>query len=144
MALAGFAWGLALLIKFTAVLLLPVLMGFAAVVADPRGLLELLGMGRRFRGMRSHDRLNQMQLLTMSAIDFLDQPEDEPAAGSAETTAKVPFCSIAFDSSQGCRTLWLECPASRFLISITLSPRKVGVRYLNHKVVAGEAKTRRW
>ena len=40
---------------------------------DPRGLLELLGMGRRFRQMRYHDRLNQVQLLTMSAIDFLDQ-----------------------------------------------------------------------
>ena len=40
---------------------------------DPRGLLELLGIGRRFRGMRYHDRLNQVQLLTMSAIDFLDQ-----------------------------------------------------------------------
>jgi phytoene dehydrogenase-like protein len=40
---------------------------------DPRGLLELLSMGKRFRGMRSHDRLNQMQLLTMSAVDFLDQ-----------------------------------------------------------------------
>jgi phytoene dehydrogenase-like protein len=40
---------------------------------DPRGLLELLGIGKRFRGMRSHDRLNQVQLLTMSAVDFLDQ-----------------------------------------------------------------------
>ena len=40
---------------------------------DPRGLLELLSMGKRFRGMRSHDRLNQVQLLTMSAVDFLDQ-----------------------------------------------------------------------
>jgi phytoene dehydrogenase-like protein len=40
---------------------------------DPRGLLELLSMGKRFRGMRPHDRLNQMQLLTMSAVDFLDQ-----------------------------------------------------------------------
>src|SRR4026209_1348150 len=40
---------------------------------DPRGLLELLSIGRRFRGMRSHDRLNQVQLLTMSAVDFLDQ-----------------------------------------------------------------------
>jgi phytoene dehydrogenase-like protein len=40
---------------------------------DPRGLLELLSIGRRFRGMRAHDRLNQVQLLTMSAIDFLDQ-----------------------------------------------------------------------
>ena len=39
----------------------------------PRGLFELLGMGRRFRGMRSHDRINQVQLLTMSAVDFLDQ-----------------------------------------------------------------------
>jgi phytoene dehydrogenase-like protein len=40
---------------------------------DPRGLLELVGMGRRFRGMRAHDRINQVQLLTMSAVDFLDQ-----------------------------------------------------------------------
>jgi phytoene dehydrogenase-like protein len=40
---------------------------------DPRGLLELLSMGRRFRDMRYHDRLNQVQLLTMSAVDFLDQ-----------------------------------------------------------------------
>jgi phytoene dehydrogenase-like protein len=40
---------------------------------DPRGLFELLGMGKRFRGMRSHDRINQVQLLTMSAVDFLDQ-----------------------------------------------------------------------
>ncbi len=40
---------------------------------DPRGLLELLSIGKRFRGMRSHDRVNQVQLLTMSAADFLDQ-----------------------------------------------------------------------
>ncbi len=40
---------------------------------DPRGLLELLSIGRRFRGMRHHDRVNQVQLLTMSAVDFLDQ-----------------------------------------------------------------------
>src|SRR5215210_4188222 len=40
---------------------------------DPRGLMELLSIGRRFRGMRFHDRLNQVQLLTMSAVDFLDQ-----------------------------------------------------------------------
>ena len=40
---------------------------------DPRGLLELLSMGKRFRDMSAHDRLNQVQLLTMSAVDFLDQ-----------------------------------------------------------------------
>ncbi|MEW6323196.1 MAG: NAD(P)/FAD-dependent oxidoreductase [Acidobacteriota bacterium] len=40
---------------------------------NPRGLLELLGIGRRFRAMRRHDRVNQIQLLTMSAVDFLDQ-----------------------------------------------------------------------
>jgi phytoene dehydrogenase-like protein len=40
---------------------------------DPRGLLELLSIGQRFRGMRTHDRINQVQLLTMSAVDFLDQ-----------------------------------------------------------------------
>ena len=39
----------------------------------PRALLDLLSIGRRFRGMRAHDRLNQVQLLTMSAVDFLDQ-----------------------------------------------------------------------
>ena len=40
---------------------------------DPRGLLGLLSIGKRFRDMRFHDRLNQVQLLTMSAVDFLDQ-----------------------------------------------------------------------
>ena len=40
---------------------------------DPRGLLELVGLGTRFRKMRPHDRVNQVQLLTMSAVDFLDQ-----------------------------------------------------------------------
>jgi phytoene dehydrogenase-like protein len=40
---------------------------------DPRGLLELLSIGKRFRAMRFHDRVNQVQLLTMSAVDFLDQ-----------------------------------------------------------------------
>ena len=40
---------------------------------DPRGLFELLSIGKRFRDMRFHDRLNQVQLLTMSAVDFLDQ-----------------------------------------------------------------------
>jgi phytoene dehydrogenase-like protein len=40
---------------------------------DPRGLLQLLSVGKRFREMRYHDRLNQVQLLTMSAVDFLDQ-----------------------------------------------------------------------
>ena len=40
---------------------------------NPRGLLDLLSIGRRFQGMRPHDRVNQVQLLTMSAVDFLDQ-----------------------------------------------------------------------
>jgi phytoene dehydrogenase-like protein len=40
---------------------------------DPRGLLQLFAMGKRFRNMRFHDRVNQIQLLTMSAVDFLDQ-----------------------------------------------------------------------
>ncbi|MEZ5419674.1 MAG: NAD(P)/FAD-dependent oxidoreductase [Vicinamibacterales bacterium] len=40
---------------------------------DPRGLLELLSVGKRFRQMRYHDKVNQVQLLTMSAVDFLDQ-----------------------------------------------------------------------
>ncbi len=40
---------------------------------DPRGLLELLSVGKRFRSMRYHDKVNQVQLLTMSAVDFLDQ-----------------------------------------------------------------------
>jgi phytoene dehydrogenase-like protein len=40
---------------------------------DPRGLLGLLSIGRRFRRMGRHDRVNQLQLLTMSAADFLDQ-----------------------------------------------------------------------
>src|SRR5215475_7677877 len=38
-----------------------------------RGLFELLFLGRRFRGLGDVDRYNQVQLMTMSAVDFLDQ-----------------------------------------------------------------------
>src|SRR5438105_2094769 len=38
-----------------------------------KGLLDLLGMGRRFQKLSSEDKYNQVQLMTMSAVDFLDQ-----------------------------------------------------------------------
>jgi phytoene dehydrogenase-like protein len=38
-----------------------------------KGLLELLGMGRRFQKLSLDDKYNQVQLMTMSAVDFLDQ-----------------------------------------------------------------------
>jgi phytoene dehydrogenase-like protein len=38
-----------------------------------RELRALGDLGRRFRALPEHDRANQLQLLTMSAIDFLDQ-----------------------------------------------------------------------
>src|SRR6266481_1473614 len=40
---------------------------------DPRELMKLLFLGRRFRGLADVDRYNQVQLMTMSAADFLDQ-----------------------------------------------------------------------
>ena len=40
---------------------------------DPRGLMDLLFLGRRFRALSDDDKYNQIQLLTMSAVDFLDQ-----------------------------------------------------------------------
>src|SRR5213075_419627 len=40
---------------------------------NPKGLMELLTMGRRFQKLSSDDKYNQVQLMTMSAIDFLDQ-----------------------------------------------------------------------
>ena len=40
---------------------------------NPKGLLELLTMGRRFQRLSSEDKYNQVQLMTMSAVDFLDQ-----------------------------------------------------------------------
>jgi phytoene dehydrogenase-like protein len=40
---------------------------------DPRGLRDLLFLGRRFRDLPEQDRYNQVQLMTMSAVDFLDQ-----------------------------------------------------------------------
>jgi phytoene dehydrogenase-like protein len=40
---------------------------------DPRDLMKLLFMGRRFRALSGSDRYNQVQLMTMSAVDFLDQ-----------------------------------------------------------------------
>jgi len=40
---------------------------------NPRELLKLLTIGSRFRGLSDVDRYNQVQLMTMSAVDFLDQ-----------------------------------------------------------------------
>jgi phytoene dehydrogenase-like protein len=40
---------------------------------DPRELMKLLFIGRRFQNMESGDKYNQVQLMTMSAVDFLDQ-----------------------------------------------------------------------
>src|ERR671921_438752 len=40
---------------------------------DPRGLMDLLFLGKRFRSLSRDDQYNQVQLMTMSAVDFLDQ-----------------------------------------------------------------------
>ncbi|HXT29065.1 MAG TPA: NAD(P)/FAD-dependent oxidoreductase [Vicinamibacterales bacterium] len=40
---------------------------------DPRGLMDLLFLGRRFQSLSEQDKYNQVQLMTMSAVDFLDQ-----------------------------------------------------------------------
>src|SRR5216117_2178995 len=40
---------------------------------NPRELMKLLFLGSRFRGLAEGDRYNQLQLMTMSAVDFLDQ-----------------------------------------------------------------------
>jgi phytoene dehydrogenase-like protein len=40
---------------------------------DPRELMKLVFLGRRFHGLSGTDRYNQVQLMTMSAVDFLDQ-----------------------------------------------------------------------
>jgi phytoene dehydrogenase-like protein len=40
---------------------------------NPKELMKLLFLGRRFRDLPAQDRYNQVQLMTMSAVDFLDQ-----------------------------------------------------------------------
>jgi phytoene dehydrogenase-like protein len=40
---------------------------------DPRGLKQLLFLVQRFRQLSRLDQYNQVQLMTMSAVDFLDQ-----------------------------------------------------------------------
>jgi phytoene dehydrogenase-like protein len=40
---------------------------------DPRGLKQLLFLLQRFRALPRYDQYNQIQLMTLSAIDFLDQ-----------------------------------------------------------------------
>jgi phytoene dehydrogenase-like protein len=40
---------------------------------DPRGLMSLLSLGKRFQALSAQDKYNQVQLMTMSAVDFLDQ-----------------------------------------------------------------------
>ncbi|MDQ3803084.1 MAG: NAD(P)/FAD-dependent oxidoreductase [Acidobacteriota bacterium] len=40
---------------------------------NPKGLLDLLFLGRRFQRLSAEDKYNQVQLMTMSAVDFLDR-----------------------------------------------------------------------
>jgi phytoene dehydrogenase-like protein len=40
---------------------------------NPKGLKDLLFLGRRFQKLPEEDKYNQVQLMTMSAVDFLDQ-----------------------------------------------------------------------
>ena len=40
---------------------------------NPKGLMDLLFLGRRFQKLSREDKYNQVQLMTMSAVDFLDQ-----------------------------------------------------------------------
>jgi phytoene dehydrogenase-like protein len=40
---------------------------------NPQDLTKLLFLGRRFQSLASEDKYNQVQLMTMSVIDFLDQ-----------------------------------------------------------------------
>jgi len=40
---------------------------------NPKDLFKLLFLGKRFQGLSGEDRYNQVQLMTMSAVDFLDQ-----------------------------------------------------------------------
>src|SRR6188768_2607343 len=40
---------------------------------SPSGLKQLLGLFRRFQKLSDEDKYNQVQLMTMSAVDFLDQ-----------------------------------------------------------------------
>src|SRR5258707_4186176 len=40
---------------------------------NPRGLMDLASLGRRFQALSDQDKYNQVQLMTMSAVDFLNQ-----------------------------------------------------------------------
>src|SRR4029078_4200588 len=40
---------------------------------DPKGWKNLAFLGRRFQKLPDEDKYNQVQLMTMSAVDFLDQ-----------------------------------------------------------------------
>src|SRR5450755_391703 len=40
---------------------------------NPKDLMKLLFLSRRFKDLNGEDKYNQVQLMTMSAIDFLDQ-----------------------------------------------------------------------
>src|SRR5256885_5834229 len=56
---------------------------------DPRELMKLLFIGRRFQGLTSDDKYNQVQLMTMSAVDFLD-----PAFGADAAKATMAAAGI--------------------------------------------------
>src|SRR4029078_3051557 len=70
---------------------------------DPRGLKQLLFLLQRFRRLPRSDQYNQIQLMTMSAVDFLDQwfETDVPkatmsASGIIGTFLGVPSPGTAY------------------------------------------------
>src|SRR3954454_19405913 len=63
---------------------------------DPRGLKDLLFLGRRFQALSEGDRYNQIQLMTMSAVVFLDQgfQTDRPKATMAASGIIGTFLGV--------------------------------------------------
>ena len=77
---------------------------------NPKELMKLLFIGRRFQGMTSEDKYNQVQLMTMSAIDFLDQWFEtdvlKATMSASGSSARFLVCGRREQRTCSCTTTW--------------------------------------
>src|SRR5204863_134971 len=82
---------------------------------NPKGLLELLTMGRRFQKLAAEDKYNQVQLMTTSADDFVEDIKRYKFRGSS---GKV---NLALDALPDFKALPGAGPHLRGAVSISPS-----------------------
>jgi len=82
---------------------------------NPREVMKLLFIGRRFQALSGEDKYNQVQLMTMSAIDFsingLRPTCSRPPCRPRESSAHFSGCARREQRTCCCTTTWAKSTA---------------------------------